>query len=164
MSSERQDHSASGNWDSFSSYATVSETISENVFDAVAAAAHYEANRSEGKLSHAEGSDVKEIILRTALILKHEVEREQDADEYYEDVVDRWCGDDGWIAQLRGMDLSMEYPDWVFDFAAEMPEVAWRLGYLKAGERKPDRHPDEDEQQAREMLETAFESVHEDDE
>ena len=153
-----------GHWDGFSIYADVSQDIHSAVTDAIDSYSVIVSRHSEGaKVKPAEAAQHKANILGAANRLLTELEREVNRGSKYSDdldaILDDWtdAGDeDGYIKEFHAAQLTSGYPGWMYDFVRQIHEVAWLLGYLKAGRIEEDK-PNTPSSNGREMVEDIME-------
>jgi len=139
-------------YEGYSDYNVVSRNVANSVDNAVDAYARVQSRHSEGARVKpdlaAEGSA---HILGAALRLLPEIEQDEQA---YEELLEEWTGDDGYIARLKRTSLVSECPEWLGDFVVEIRRAGWQLGYLRAGRMGKEEPDDIAERDTEEMFDT----------
>lgn len=121
-------------YEGFSDYMTVSREIAETINNAVKAYARIQSLHAENaKVSEEMGAEASTHILSAALNLLVEIEEDKDTVDEYQEIVDRWTGDDGLIERLKTTRLSLECPDWLHQLIIDIRTAGFELGYLQAG-------------------------------
>lgn len=119
-------------WQSFADYRAVSHQVARAVDEAVAAFAEIESMHVEGvKVRDREAAQARARVQTAALMLLPELE--QNADDY-DELLARWTGERGFLQRLDDVSLRRSCPDWLEQFARDIREAGFRLGYLQAGE------------------------------
>jgi len=123
-------------WQSYSDYRAVSQQVARAVDEAVAAFAEIESMHVEGvKIRDREAAQARARIQTAALMLLPELEQNKDN---YGELLGRWTGDEGYFGQLDDVSLRRSCPDWLEQFARDIREAGFRLGYLQAGRYEAD--------------------------
>lgn len=128
----------------YSDYKSVSQDVGSAVADAVDIYANLEGyhRQTRGQNPHHRNEGLPALahthILGAALRLVPELRANKSAREKYEEMLNRWEGqddesEDGYIYRLSNANLSSECPDWLRDFVLDIREAAFHLGYLQAG-------------------------------
>lgn len=137
------DSNRSTQYEGYSDYSAVSRNVSTAVDEAVEAYALIQSHHTEGaRVSPETGAEAAAHILGAALKLQPELENDRDQNDTYDNMLDSWQGDDGYIERLKTTPLSSNCPDWIGEFVVDIREAGFELGYLKAG-RETDRGPDD---------------------
>lgn len=130
-------------WDGYSDYRLVSGRIARTVDDAIEAYAVIDARHSEGaSVPPSLAADARASILTAAMMLQNELEQDKEEVELYQDILDRWQGEDGFIRQLDHVRLTDGRPGWLYEFVLDIRRAGWQLGYLQAG-RTESAEPDD---------------------
>jgi len=117
----------------YTDYRKVSGSVAESVENAVEAYAILRSKYKEGARVSAEfAAKASARILAASLKLLPELREESFIDDY-QDIVDNWEGDDGYIRTLEQTPLVERCPGWLHQFVREIRRAGWLLGYLKAG-------------------------------
>lgn len=144
-------------WNSFSNYGNISDDVHDSVVGAIEAQAFIHAmHREEANVPRDMAADASATILGAARRLLTEMRREAgESDEgFYDDILDRWEGENGFISRLANAKLSESSPAFLHEFVEDIHQAAWELGYLKAGRRERDMSElDPVEEQVRQMFE-----------
>lgn len=142
-------------FEGYSDYRTVSNRVGGSIDQAIDSYATLAALHGEGaRVRPQMAAEARRDIEAAALKLLPELEANEDATggdgddeaaDFYADVLERWQGDDGYLAELREQSLQDECPDWLYKFVTDIRRVGWEIGYLKAGRvtSEPDLEPDE---------------------
>lgn len=121
-------------WDGYADYKSVSKRISQTIEDAVKAYSYIDAAHSEGaSLRPEEARDARTPILNAAIMLHDEMQREAERNDDYDDILERWDGEDGFVRRFDEISLRDERPGWLYQFIRDIRSAGWRLGYLQAG-------------------------------
>jgi hypothetical protein len=125
--------------------------VAERVELAIDAHGHVTACYSQ-RIGVTNGSaiEAKKAMLGAGERIKPEVRHNRDV-EPFDEIWERWEGEDGHIARLREVDLIEESPSWLDQYIDDLTTAAWELGYLQAGREEP-AEPDEDEVKVREVI------------
>ena len=156
MSSQPNQTGAETQWDAYSDYQHVSRRVAGSIGDAIDAISIIESGKVAGeKLSSREETDLRADVLGAVIRLQTELENERDQRETYDDILSRWEGEEGFIAQFRALDvMAARSEPWLQQFAQDIHRAGWELGYLKAGrEEKQNRGGDAYDGEVREMIE-----------
>lgn len=132
MSSEAEERST--RYEGFADYSAVSRSVSNAVENAVDAYAMIQSRHSEGaRVTPDQAAEASAHILGAALKLLPELEDDLDDVEEYQEILERWKGDDGFIERLKAESLSSRSPEWLGQFAVDIRRAGFELGYLRAG-------------------------------
>ena len=126
-------------WEGYSDYQLVSKRVGKSVHNAIEAYARLDSLHAEGAQVPPEtAAKARSHMFAAALKLVPELRRDADEVDLYEEILDRWEGDDGYLRnQLHNTRLQTGSPGWLFQFVLDIRRAAWELGYLQAGrERK----------------------------
>lgn len=129
-------------WEGFSNYNRVSDRIARSVHEAIQAYAVIESRHAENarvKAHHA--AEARSKILAAALRLKVEMGSDKNSDDF-EEMLDRWEDEDGYLAQLENTQLKRRCPAWLSSFVEDIRTAGYELGYLQAG-RTVTEEPDD---------------------
>lgn len=145
-------------WEAYSDYQTVSKRVAHSVDEALDAYATLESHHLEGaQMSPGKAAQIRKRILSAALRLVVELEEEEESKNIYSDILERWRGedeeDDGFIKQLRGVQLKDTMPSFLLQMIIDIRRAAWHLGYIQAGRQSRKELPDRTEEDARSMFE-----------
>lgn len=136
-------------WDGYTDYREVAGRVASEIHDATAAAAYIERYHLEGgEFELREIAEAAGRLKSAAMMLDEQLDYFGQHDERFQDILDKWRGDDGRIAKLQQTDLTRNHPDWLTDFVRELHRAGLLLGYLKAGreeEVKDDGDPADSE-------------------
>lgn len=123
-------------WQSFADYRAVSQQVARAVDEAVAAYSEIESMHVEGvKIRDREAAQARARVQTAALMLLPELEANADD---YDELLARWTDEDGYLARLDDVSLRVSCPDWLEQFARDIREAGFRLGYLQAGQYEGD--------------------------
>lgn len=118
-------------WEGWSDYQRVGDRVARSVHNAVEAYAILSARHAENaRIKPDVAADARAKILAPALRLKTEMAIN---DDRFEETLADWQGEDGYIAQLREIQLQHQCPSWLPEFVEDIRKVGWELGYLQAG-------------------------------
>lgn len=122
-------------YDGFANYESVSNRIEETIYASIEAYARLgQADPSQYKIGREEERHLRAEILTAALIMEIEIEEHASAgEEWAEDILGRWSGEDGYIDRLRQAPSGEAARDWCRQFVTDIRRAGVRLGYLKAG-------------------------------
>jgi len=121
-------------WDGYTDYREVAGRVASEIHDATAAAAFIERYHLEGgEFELREIAEAAGRLKSAAMMLDEQLDYFGDHDDRFQDILTKWRGDDGRIAQLQQTDLTRTHPDWLTDFIRELNRAGLLLGYLKAG-------------------------------
>jgi hypothetical protein len=137
-------------WEGYSDYQKVSIRVGETIENAVDAYTLIDSRHTENAPVEPEfAADARAQIKSAAMKLIPELENDREVVDFYDEVLDRWQGDDGYLQQLREVSLQQSCPDWLEDMVIDIRRAGWELGYLQAGrtERVTPEDPDEAKQQ-----------------
>lgn len=122
-------------YEGYSDYNSISRQVARSVDDAVEAYAKIQSLHKEGARVRPEiAAEASSHILSAAIKLRSELEQDRDDVEYYDDVLERWNGSDGFIERLKNVRLTNDCPEFLERFASDIREAGFRLGYLQAGQ------------------------------
>jgi len=150
---EETDDSVTTQWEGYSDYQTISQRITASIHDAIEAyaaieRAHMEGARPDPQTAARAGSR----IMTAAMIVQTELDTFSDENDEYEELLDKFQGDDGYTARLKQVQLRSECPDWLHEFVADIRRAGFELGYLQAGRRNKQREKTGPTDEAREMF------------
>ena len=122
-------------YDGFANYESVSNRIEETIYASIEAYARLgQADPSQYKIGREEERHLRAEILTAALIMEIEIEEHASAgEEWAEDILGRWSGENGYIDRLRQAPSGEAARDWCRQFVTDIRRAGVRLGYLKAG-------------------------------
>ena len=122
-------------YDGFANYETVANRIEETIYASIEAYAYLgQAEPSQVKIGRQEERQLRAEILTAALIMEIEIEEHASAgEEWAEDILGRWSGENGYIDRLRQAPSGEAARDWCRQFVTDIRRAGVRLGYLKAG-------------------------------
>lgn len=128
--------------------------IGESIFEALEAYSLIDSYHVENAtLSPKNAAKARAKIMKAALQLVGEMENDKDSDEWYEQTLDEWQGETGYINRLAETSLRQKSPGWLFDFVTQIRRAGWELGYLQAGRQGKPEPADADTAQVRRMIE-----------
>lgn len=142
-------------WEGYADYEKVSVDIAESINKAVRAYSHIDSIHAEGApMQPGMAARARSRILAAAIQLRTEMEDDKEVDEFYQEALGRWEGEDGYITRLSSISLREQCPGWLFQFVTDIRRAGWKLGYLQAGRRNvAEKQVDDDTQQVRDMFE-----------
>lgn len=175
MAADADDGLASGTeWEGYSNYEAVSRSVAKATDDAVDAYAWLQSlHREDASVRAQAAADASADIIAAALRLYVEMQQEhQEGNDEYDEILARWGFDvndddvdgddrisigtdeaeDGFIAELHGVQLQSSMPAWMLQLVTDIRTAGWKLGYLQAGRRSTKDHDDPIENHARSML------------
>ena len=122
-------------YDGFANYETVANRIEETIYASIEAYAYLgQAEPSQVKIGRQEERQLRAEILTAALIMEIEIEEHASAgEEWAEDILGRWSGENGYIDRLRQAPSGEAARDWCRQFVTDIRRAGVRLGYLEAG-------------------------------
>jgi len=130
-------------YEGYSDFTTVSRSVAEAVDNAVDAYSMIQSRHSEdARVSPDHAAEASAYILASALKLLPELEQDYDDVDEYQEILDAWKGDDGYIERLKEVSLTTQCPQWLGEFILEIRRAGWQLGYLQAG-RTVKQEPDD---------------------
>lgn len=130
-------------YEGFSDYKSVSRSIAETINNAVNAYARIQSLHAENaKVSTQMGAEASTHILSASLNLLVEIEDDKESVDEYQEIFNRWTGDDGLIERLKTTRLSLECPEWLDQLIIDIRTAGFELGYLQAG-RTSKQEPDD---------------------
>lgn len=139
-------------WRSYADYEAVKHDNFETLVKARKAYALLSSHNSHGKRpSTNQALMASARITNAAEMLELEVEINKH-NEPFDEIWERWSGEDGLIAQFRSVDLRETYPGFLDTLMDDMKRAAWHLGYLKVGRHEP-ADPDDDTTKVLEAIE-----------
>lgn len=150
-------------FEGYSDYQTVSQSIARSIDNAVEAYVLVQSRHSEGARMNADtAAEAASHILGAAMKIlpeleanaKSEEETDDSEEELYTEILASWQGDEGYIELLKQAQLVNECPDWLHDFVYEIRRAGFHLGYLKAGREKRTETPDWVEGKVEDMFDT----------
>jgi len=151
--SDSTDESLTTSWDGYADYQTVSDRIARSIHEAIEGYATVERAHNENASFHPnEAARAGARILTAAISVQTELQAYADENDEYQDLLEEFRGDDGYVQKLRQVRLRNESPDWLYDFVVDIRTAGFKLGYLKAGREEEERNGDEPEDHAREMF------------
>jgi len=146
MSDERQ---VTTRWHGYADYQNVSRRIAQSITMATEAYTTIQrAHEEEARVSVEEASRAGSRILAPALLLKQHMDRDRDAVDDYDKILDRWEGDDGYLNRIRTVQLHQECPGWLWQFVEDLNYAGLELGYLAAGRKEKEEAPIDSEDDA----------------
>ena len=141
-------------WEGYSNYQEVSRRVSQSVDEAVESYTLIDRYHTENAQLPADlAAEASAAILQPALRLMHELEADAENVDEYQEILDRWKGEDGFITRFSSVELRTESPGWLNQFVRDIVRAAWELGYLQAGRRTKEDPEDETEAEAHRMFE-----------
>lgn len=122
-------------YDGFANYETVTNRIEETIYASIEAYAYLgQAEPAEVRIGRQEERQLRAEILTAALIMEIEIEEHAAAgEEWAEEILGRWSGEDGFIDRLRQAPSGEAARDWCRQFVTDIRRAGVRLGYLEAG-------------------------------
>lgn len=152
-SAEGSSTSPDKQWEGYSDFQSITTKIHDDVNSAVEAYSYIDSKYTQGAgITPQEAVKIKKSILQISKRLFFEIKRNKHTEDY-EEIWERWSGEDGHMAKLEDVNLRQERPEWLSQHVDDIVEAGWRLGYLKAGIEKPS-DPTDDDQQAKEMFQS----------
>lgn len=140
-------------WDGYSDYQSVSQRNARTIHDAVEAFATVErAHQERGKLKSEVAARAGSRILTAAINVQTELAAYEDDNKQYEDLLANFTGEEGYVEQLREVNLRHDCPEWLYEFVVDIRRAGFELGYLKAGREESKREHEGPEDDAREMF------------
>jgi hypothetical protein len=125
---------ATHRWDGYSDYREISLRMARSIDRALDAYARIEgAHAEQATVSPAQAAEARSRIHVAAIKLIPELEHDREDVDVYDEILEKWTGDDGYIQQLDAVTLRDECPGWLFDMVTDMRTAGWELGYLQAG-------------------------------
>jgi len=91
-------------------------------------------------------------IMSAAMKLIPELEQDRESVDKYDEILERWQGDDGFVRRFSEVQMRRECPGWMHQFVIDMRTAGWELGYLQAGRREAGEPDDPTEAEARSMF------------
>lgn len=141
-------------WEGYAQYEWVSKEIAATINDAIDAYALVDSAHAENApLNPAVAAKARSKLLSASIQLLNEMDNDRDEVEDYEEILDRWEGDDGYIQKLSNINLQQNCPGWLLQLAMDLRKAGWELGYLKAGRMQRKNPPDKDHEEVRSMFE-----------
>jgi hypothetical protein len=141
-------------WEGFSNYQSVSDRIARSIHDAIEAYAVIDSRHAEkARIKPGMAAQARAKILAPALRLKVEMaaDRNENVDEF-DEILDRWAGDDGFLEKLEEVQLQRKCPDWLSTFVEDIRSAGYELGYLQAGRTVKEKPDDPVERDTEEMF------------
>lgn len=135
MSSESEPQRGT-RFEGYSDYERVSGRIVMTIEDALEAYAFIDSAFTEGApVSPEDARDARTSIMNAAMMLFDEMRREQANNiDKYDDILDRWEGEDGYIARFHEHSLRRDGSEgWLHQFVLDIRSAGWKIGYLQAG-------------------------------
>lgn len=132
-------------WEGYSDYELVSKLITTTVSECVGGYAAIQSHQAEGaKIKPEQAAQERSSILQAAIRLRVELRAQQETEERYQEILDEWDGEDGYLNQFRELKIAngSGMPAWVSEFVEQIVEAAFKLGYLQAG-RTAKKEPDD---------------------
>lgn len=148
-------------FEGFSDYQTVSQSVARSIDKAVEAYALVQSRHSEAARMNADtAAEASSHILGAALKVLPELEEnanakdETDASEenIFSEMLNDWKGEDGYIERLKRATLVNECPEWLFNFVTDIRRAGFHLGYLKAGRERQTETPEWIDDKVNDML------------
>lgn len=136
-------------WEGYSDYRSISDRMAKSMDDALEAYASLVSRHSAGaKVSADEAARARRHLLVAAMKLLPELEEDADEVDEYQDILTRWTDTDeddspGYLTALHDADLQSDVPDWLEQFALDIRNAGWEIGYLQAGRRTKTESEDE---------------------
>jgi len=148
-----RDQEETTKWEGYSDYRSISQRITASIHDAIDAyaaieRAHMEGARPDPQTAARAGSR----IMSAAIIVQTELDTFGDENEDYEQLLEKFEGDDGYVRNLKEVQLRSECPDWLHDFVTDIRRAGFELGYLQAGRKQTEREKTGPKDEAREMF------------
>ena len=143
-------------WEGYANYQEVSKRISRSVFQAVDSYAWIQGAHQEGSnIKPEDAADARADILSAAIRLYVEMQQEKSdyGVEKYDNILDDWSGEDGFIARFHQISLRQNCPGWIGTFVMQIRQAGWALGYLQAGRRSKQEPDDPVEAEVEAMFE-----------
>lgn len=126
--------SSATRWEGYSNYELVSKRASKAIDDALDAyALLHGAHAEDAAVQPDFAAEARSKILSAAIRMLVEMREDRDAVDTYEEILDRWEGENGYINRLLQSQLHQEVPGWLFQFVIDIRQAGWSLGYLQAG-------------------------------
>jgi hypothetical protein len=121
-------------WDGYTDYQQVAGRVASEIHDATAAAAMLQRIDVEGgQVQPREMAEASSRILSAAMLIEGQLDEYSEYNDDYEEILEDWKGDDGYIKRFRRTDFYGEVPEWLFEFVGQINRAGLILGYLKAG-------------------------------
>jgi hypothetical protein len=87
-------------------------------------------------------------------LLEPQLEEYGGPEDEYDDILDDWRGEDGFIKRFRETDFYSGVPNWLFEFVGQINTAGLRLGYLEAGRAEKVRDDgDAEDSEVRQVIE-----------
>lgn len=153
MSAEPPQEDDATRWEGYSDYQNVSQHITRTVNRALQSYARIDAAMTEGAPIDPEtAARAHADIFEAALSLVAEMEHDRMAVAKYDQILERWQGDGGYLKRFQNVQLGREMPAFVQQFVMDIRSAAWELGYLQAGRNRSTTDTDTPDQQAEAMF------------
>ena len=121
-------------WDAYSDYQNVSERVSKTIEQAVHAYARVDSYHAEGATMPKNlAAEARGRILAATLRLMPELQHDRGSVDEYDEILSRWEGEDGYIAELSETSLRAGRPGWLLQLILDIQTAGWEIGYLQAG-------------------------------
>ena len=138
-------------YDGATKYERVEEDLLDILNDALKAFSHVNACYTQGSsLTEDRAVKCKSHILQAAMRLQQEIRYNSEVDEY-EEMWERWEGEDGFISRFYDTNLRDGMPGWMLQFQMDIQDAAWQLGYHRVGKFRA-ADPDTDEAKGAEVI------------
>jgi hypothetical protein len=142
-------------WDGYSDYQQVAGRVASECQDAISCAAMLQRiDKTGGQATPREIAEAESRILSAALLLEPQLEEYGGPEDEYDDILDDWRGEDGFIKRFRETDFYSGVPNWLFEFVGQINTAGLRLGYLEAGRAEKVRDDgDAEDSEVRQVIE-----------
>jgi hypothetical protein len=134
---EGGDAEFSTRFEGYADYEIVSLRVGRAIDQAVDSYARIDAAHTEGATVSPElAAEARGRILGAAMKLLPPLQADREAVDLYADILDRWKGENGFIARMDTVSLRRECPGWLFKFVLDIRRAGWEIGFLQAGRTK----------------------------
>jgi len=138
-------------WSAYSEYKDQSQQVAEKVSRANDAYSFLVSVYTQDMhLPEKSAMDTKRALLNAGMRLKPEIKMNNEH-EPFDEIWERWDGEEGYIQMLIQHDFYNGMPGWVHQYSDDLMTAAWEIGYLQAG-RQEAADPDSDDAKISEVI------------
>lgn len=130
---------ATTRWEGYSNYQLIAWQLAKDVNRAMKAGAKIQRyHQEDARVEPEVAAEASARLLTPALQFIPEMQAQLEIDdvEVYEEVLERWLGEEGEtgiVKEIAEHQFTETSPGFILDYLLDLKRVGWELGYLKSG-------------------------------